>query len=226
MIYHYIRRYLKNVYEKPSLKIKWSQLDNIKFFHFIEDRYTMEEFRKELSEAKEAFRDFFEPIGTLLFRYKEDNGIAFKILPYSIEAKDSKYLSKLIHIIQNNRKAILYPYNNQNNQLAITGKIRRAINAEIYDIKESVNKKELIKYAIRKALDLSERDIVIQLKRIYLVKILQENQSLPKVVTKEKTELDKEKANRYNGYSQEQFEETYKKLFKLLLRIFLRVCVS
>ncbi len=212
MLYQYVKRYLKNKYNKPNTNIAWHDLDDIQFFTHIEKRYTRADFLKELSEVKEAFRDFFEPVGKIIFRYKEQSGIKFKIFPYRTHPKDSQHLQKIIQIILNNKKYIQYPYQHQNDQIAILGKIRRDINREIAETDESVNTKELIKYALKIALELSERDIIVQLKRKYIVKIFKQNNV---VKTEEIAPPTKREgaANRYNGYTQEEIEETYKEIF-------------
>ena len=213
MIYQYVKRYLKNTLEKPKVDFEWSALDDIKFFSFIEQRYTLEEFSKEISEVKVAFKDFFEPVGNIVFRYKEESGIKFKIFPYRVKPQDSKHLQNIIKIINNNRKQIKYPYQGQDDQIVILGKIRREVNREVFDSQESVNTKELIKHAIRIALGLSERDIITQLKRKYIIKIFNKNTVLD--IDKEVSAPTKRegKANRFNGYTAEQIEETYKEIF-------------
>ena len=219
MLYTYTKRYLKKNY-KLSTSITWGVLDNVQFFNYIYERYTQEEFEKEISEVKEAFKDFFEPVGNILFRYK-DGTIKIKIFPYVLKPQDSIYLDELISIIKNNPKAIKYPYKGQMNQIAITGKIRRAINQVLYQSNESINKKELIKYAIRKALELNERDIIVQLKKIFVVKIYHKTNAVAKnteeIDSIDLHEYDDKKnessANRYNGYDEEELKATYKELF-------------
>ena len=211
MLYHYVKRYLKNKYQQAHGDVVWKPLDDIQFFNHIEKRYSHEDFVKELSEVKEAFRDFFEPVGKIVFRYKEKSGIQFKIFPYIVEPKHSKHLKKIIEIILQNKKYILYPYKGQNDQIAITGKIRRDINRELFHTQESVNTKELIKYAIREALQLSKRDVIIQLKRKYIVKIFEKNSVLHvDVAVPSKREGI---ANRYNGYTPEEIIESYNTIF-------------
>ena len=175
MIYQYVKRYLKNTLEKPKMNFEWSPLDDVKFFNFIQQRYTLEEFSKEISEVKVAFKDFFEPVGKIVFRYKEENGIKFKIFPYRVKPQDSKHLTNIIKIINTNKKYIKYPYQGQDDQIVILGKIRREVNRELFDTEESVNVKELIRHAIKIALHLGQRDIVTQLKRKYLIKIFNKN---------------------------------------------------
>ncbi|MDF1874518.1 hypothetical protein JHD48_02090 [Sulfurimonas sp. SAG-AH-194-I05] len=215
MIYLDVKRYLKTTYLKPSLSFEWTPLYNIQFFAFIETKYTSTEFNKEISEVKEAFKDFFEPIGKVVFRYKEESGIRFKIFPYSVQPQNSKHLKNIIKIINSNRKHIKYPYQEQNDQIAILGKIRREINQEIGDTQESINAKELIKHSIRIALDLGERDIVVQLKRKYIVKIFQKNKILEveKEVAVQTIEPRKGEQNRFNGYSKKEIEEAYTTIF-------------
>ena len=199
MIYQDVKRYLKKQIVNPSINFKWSEEDNIAFFTYLKSHYTEEEISKNISEVKEAFRDFFEPVGTIVFKYTK-NKIQFRVFPYKLEPQNSKYLDAIIEIIKRNKDSVIYNYNGNKNQIVITGKIRRDINFEINIHDEPVNKKELIKYAIRKALNLSERDIIIQLKRKYLIKIFNDKKS--------------NKNGRFNGYSKEEVEEGYKTIFK------------
>jgi len=211
MIYQYIKRYLKDTIDEPDIDFNWSALDNINFFSHIDKRYTLEEFAKNISEIKQAFKDFFEPIGKVVFRYKEERVLKFKIFPYVVDPKDSKHLSNIIKVIQNNRKYIQYPYLGQTDQIAIYGKIRRNINIEVFDTDESINIKELIKYAIAKALDLGKKDIVILLKKKYIIKIFKKNTVLNSEVN---APVKREGvSNRFNGYSLKEIEETYEEIF-------------
>ena len=212
MLYQYVKRYLKKTFGHAREDFNWDLLDNIHFSTYIEGRYTTSDLMKESSELKEAFKDFLSPIGKIIFRYTEDNGIKIKIFPYRVKPEDSKHLKSILKIIGINRKYIKYPYQNQNDQIAIMGKIRRDINRELFDTQESVNPKELIKHAIKIALKLSEEDVITQLKRKYIVKIFQKNEVLEADV-----EAPSEREgiqNRYNGYTAEEIEETYTEIFE------------
>ena len=99
MIYHYVKRYLKNRYIEPKIDFTWTYIDTLKFFEYIDKRYTQEEFIKELSEVKEAFRDFFESVGTIIFRYTDMEEIKIKIFPYRVEPQNSIHLQTIIKII-------------------------------------------------------------------------------------------------------------------------------
>lgn len=203
MIYQYIKKYLKNNFSSPTVNFRWDKNKNSSFFKYIEQKYTINEFQKELHEVKQAFKDFFEPIGNIVFKYK-DGILNFKIFPYTVEPKYSIHLNNIVKIIQEHKEAISYPYNGQDNQIAILGKIRRRINFEIQDTKESINQKELIKYAIRVALKLSDRDVVVQLKRKYIVKIFDTN-----MIAKHKPQTREGIKNRYNGYEEREIEAAY-----------------
>ena len=214
MIYNHVKRYLKEKLSKPNIQQSWGTLDNVQFFNYLYQRYSDKDIEKEISEVKEAFRDFFEPVGTIVFRYSIEDGIRFKIFPYQVDPKNSKHLNTIVSIINKNKKAIIYPYQGKTDQIAITGTIRRKVNLEINSVKESVNKKELIKYAIRKALDLGDRDVIVQLKRKYLVKIFSSN----KIIKHLDEDMQKQKgiANRFNGYSEEEMEENYDSIFNTM----------
>ncbi len=221
MIYQYIKKYLKNNFSSPTINFKWDKNKNSSFFKYIEQKYTINEFQKELHEVKQAFKDFFEPVGNIVFRYK-DGVLNFKIFPYTVEPKYSIHLNNIVKIIQEHKEAISYPYNGQDNQIAILGKIRRRINFEIQDTKESINQKELIKYAIRIALKLSDRDVIVQLKRKYIVKIFDTN-----IIAKQKPQKIEGAKNRYNGYEEKEIEVTYNDIFsKTDIDTFLQTVMS
>lgn len=214
MIYQYVKRYLKNTLEKPTMDFEWSAVDDASFFSFIQRRYSLEEFAKEIREVKIAFKDFFEPVGNVIFRYKEANGIKFKIFPYRVNPQDSIHLQNIVEIINTNKKCIQYISQGEDEQIVISGKIRREVNKEVFDTKESINVKELIKHAIKSALHLGKRDVITQLKRKYLIKIFNKDTVL---------DLDEELAiqtrkegdtNKFNGYTAQEVEETYKKIFE------------
>jgi len=210
MIYQYTKRYLKDTYKEPTENFQWKNLDTLRFLQHIQLRYSDEVLQKEIKEVKEAFKDFFEPIGTLLFRYTEEYGVRFKIFPYRVKPQESEHLERIIKIIKKNKKHIQVCYEGQENQIAILGKIRRDIDALMFDSKESVHKKELTKYAIKKALHLSEKDIVVELKRIYIVKIFDENAQEEIEKPLESTDTVKT----HNGYAKENIEKSYNAIFK------------
>ncbi len=214
MIYQYVKRYLKHSYKKPKIDFIWTASTNDNIIKYLNKRYKEQEYSGEISEVKEAFKDFFEPIGNIVFRYKKDIGIRFKVFPYRIKPENSNHLDAIVSIIKDNPKAIKKRYQGQDNQISISGKIRRSINSELIDSEESVNAKELIKYAIKIALKLSDRDIVVQLKRKYIVKIVDKTVEVK---------------NNLNGYNSEQIEETYRELFNggiVTINMFLKKIIN
>ena len=189
MIYQDITRFLKRYLGKPSADYKWKTKDNLALFSFIQDRYSDEHIQNNAMETREAFRVFFEPIGNLLVRFSLEDGISYKLLPYHIKPSESKHLKTLEKIIKENRRAIEYPYNDKDDQIALLGKIRRKINAEIVETKERINKKELVRFAIKQALDLDEKDIVLTLKKCYIIKLFKKNSFLKTVQPSKDIEL-------------------------------------
>jgi len=211
MIYQYSKRYLKDKYEEATEDFQWKNLDNLSFLSHIQQRYSDEQLQKEIQEVKEAFKDFFEPVGTILFRYTQEYGVRFKIFPYRVKPQESQYLPEIVKIIKKNKKHIQVCYDGQENQIAILGKIRRDIDSLMYTSEESVHKRELTKYAIKQALHLDEKDIVVALKRIYIVKIFDENKQDKEI---EAPLESKEAIKTHNGYSKENIEKSYKEIFK------------
>ncbi len=208
MIYQDTLRFLRRKIKKTTSDYQWRELDNIDFFNMLFARYELDEIKTNTQEIKEAFRDFFEPVGKLLFKFDITDGVQFKIIPYSVKPSQSKHLNRLVEIIKENRTAIIHPYNGREDQIALSGKIRRRINSEIADSEESVNKKELIKYAIKQALKLSDKDIILLSKRKYIVKLFQ------KVEKKEPVQSIEQKPEKYHGYDIEELAEDYEQFFE------------
>lgn len=212
MIYQDTKRFLKRHLISPNSNRGWASHDNFLFLNFIQGRYSDDEIRLNAPEIRQAFRDFFDPIGTLEIDFDVYKGINLKILPYSVEPQHSIHLSTLIDIIRENRRNIEYPYNNREDQISLRGKIRRAINAEIVESDEAVNKKELIRTAIKQALELNVRDVVVQLKRKYIIKLFQKNNFLSSDV-KEPSGINTQE-RRFQGYNEIDLKNHYNELFK------------
>ena len=175
MIYQDVKRFLKQHLRTPTLDYSWSEKDTLALFKFLQKRYSDDAIDNNAMEIREAFRHFLEPIGNALVRYSSRTGISYKVFPYHLEPSKSKHLPTLISIIRENRRSIEFPYNGRHDQIAIKGKVRRAMNAEIIETDENINKRELTRHAIKEALGLGERDVVLHLKKKYLIKLFHEN---------------------------------------------------
>ncbi|MDA7848184.1 hypothetical protein N8972_01710, partial [Sulfurospirillum sp.] len=125
MIYQDVKRFLKRYLNKPTQNYEWTGRDNFVFLDYIQSRYSDEQIDNDVMEVRQAFRDFFEPVGSLVVRFSRSTGIMYKIMPYSVKPEKSKHLKKLISIIQENRRSVEYPYNEKEDQIALLGKIRR-----------------------------------------------------------------------------------------------------
>ncbi|MEA1919013.1 MAG: hypothetical protein U9N52_04175 [Campylobacterota bacterium] len=211
MIYQDTLRYLKRKLSTPKKNQEWGGHENFALLHYLQSRYSDTEIEQNSREIKIAFRDFFESAGSLIFRFSLDKGVAFKITPYSLNPQDSSHLQSLITIIKNSRRNIDYPYQGREDQIAIFGRTRRAMNAELAETDEHVNKKALVQFAIKKALGLSDRDVILNQKRKYLIKIFQAMPHLEKEV-KAPSEIDQSE-RRFNGYEPQNLENHYNEFF-------------
>lgn len=210
MIYQDVKRYLKRNYQTPSKEYQWSGHDNLRLLNYIQSRYSDEQIQNNSSEIKQAFRDFYEPICALVIRFKLDTGIAYKVIPYHVNPKNSKHLKNIIDIIRKNRRYIEYPYHERDDQIALLGRIRRHINAEIIETDEAINKKELVRYAIKEALELDGRDVVLHLQRKYIVKIFKKNSLLNSYAKEPMPKDDAE--NRFQGFNSQDLSNHYNEL--------------
>lgn len=205
MIYQDTKRFLKQHLKQPSSTYIWDNNDNIAMFKFLQKRYSDDHIDNNAMEIREAFRHFLEPVGNALVRYTS-LGISYKVFPYHLEPAKSRHLKSLIHIIHSHRRCIDFPHNGREDQIALLGRIRRAMNAEIVETDENVNKRELVRYAIKEALGLGERDVVLTLKKKYIIKLFHENSFV--------STPEAQRAELLNIISEFQLQSDYEELFR------------
>lgn len=208
MIYLGLKFYLKNTFKIPSKKFIWTQEKNDDFFKYYNDNFSNKSLHKTRNklEVKQAFVDFFEPVGYILFRMNETK-ISMKILPYRVEPQNSKYLQTIVQMIEDNKDLVEFDYKQRADQIVIQHKLRRNLYNFVDSIEdEPVNKRELIKYAVKIALDLEEKDFIAKKKKQIFIKLFKYTKR--NEVLEEATE-----SSRYNGYSEEELDELYKEYF-------------
>lgn len=198
MLYEDLKLYLQTNLPKASLDFVWNDTYNNNFFNYIANKLPEQDLNdeKNLFIIRQVFKDYFEDIGYLLFKINEKK-IKFKIFSYKTEPKDSINLSLIIKIIDDNENLIEFEYNNKHDQILLKKELVSYINNFAYRItNEEINKKELVKYAIRKALQLNESDLVINKNLQIFIKLFRHK----KVAESEKNTI----ASRYNGIDEKE----------------------
>ncbi len=199
MAYSELIYYLKANLQKPSINFRWSDEDNKKLFEHINEFFPDESIDKyeNILEIKRAFKEYFESVGYILFKMTNKQ-IRLKVFPYTIEPKESVNLGSIVDILNENEDLIEYNYKGKEDQILIKEELVEKINEFAYAIEnEEINKKELIKYAIREALKLKHSDIIISKKNKIFIKIFTYKKSVPET---QKNTI----ANRYNGIDEEE----------------------
>ena len=201
MSYSKLSVYLKTNLRAPSVSFNWTDEDNKKFFDYIDENFPQDYLKKDknLFEIKQAFKDYFEHVGYILFQIKHYQ-IRLKVFEYKIEPKESENVDAIIDIIDKYEEYIVENYRGKEDQIFIELELKDKIFDYIKTIKEeNVNKKELVKYAIREAFELNDSDIVMLKKECIFIKkcdILKKN-----II---KSTEEKTIANRYNGIDEEE----------------------
>ena len=192
------------------MDFNWSQEHNTDFFNHIEEEFSKDGFLDEenIAEIEQAFKEYFEAVGYIVFELK-DECIDLRVLPYETEPKDSVNLDDIIDIINENEDFIEYNYRGNENQILIKEELRDEIFDFASDIdNEEINKKELIKYSFRKALELDETDIIVVKKGSMFIKLLSKLKR--KYVSKEgKSTLER----RFNGIDEDELVSFYEEYF-------------
>lgn len=210
MVYKKIKFFLKTNIEKPSIDFKWDNKYNNKLFSFLNEECPNEDLSidENKDKIKRAFRKYFEPVGYVLLKLKE-NEIKLKIFPYKIKVEDSINVEPLITILEYNQDCIEYDYNGKEDLISLNTKLKDLLNNFVNDIKnEEINKKDLVKYAIREAFELTERDIIIIRDDRIIIKLL-DDASMDNVPYDEQNTI----ANRYNGINEDDLKSFYDDVF-------------
>ena len=201
MAYSKLTLYLKTNLRTPSKDFVWTKEDNQNFFNFIDENFPEDYLKQDenLLAIKLAFQKYFEPIGYILFQIKNYK-IRLKVFEYKIEPKESENIGEIVNIIEKHENNIVKNYNGKKDQIFMQKWLKDEIFNFIESLKdEKVNKKELVKFAVREALKLKDNDIVMVKQESIFIKLCD-------VIKKREVPKDKlnTKLNRYNGIDEEE----------------------
>lgn len=212
MQYDDLTLYFKNNLESPSLDFVWTDEDSKKFFEFMrENAPTAFLTKKEnLLVIKDAFTLYFQHVGYVLLKINV-NQIKLKIFPYHIEPEQSKNISKIINIIDNNPDLVIREYKEKSDQIYLKGELRDEICNFTKTIKdEKVNTRELARFSVRQALELKNEDLIMLKRDCIFVKLCDKLKKNEVSQNLKNTIL-----NRYNGLSEEEMFDFKKEHFDL-----------
>lgn len=205
-----LKTHLKSLIEAPSIDFKWSDEHNTKLFSFLDEHLDGESISDKGTQAvvKQAFKEHFENVGYTLFKFT-DTKLSLKVFPYKIEPKDSTNLDALIDIIEQNENLIEYNYNGKDDLICLQQELTFELIHFVNNItNEEINKKELLKYAIREAFELHKSDIIIIKNNQIFIKLF-DNGNIREVKEEEKGTI----ANRYNGLDEDELRSFYNDFF-------------
>ncbi|WP_455756276.1 hypothetical protein [Sulfurimonas sp.] len=204
MKYDDIKFYLRSNLSNPSLEFEWRDEDNKGFFTFIKEKFPKKFLneKENLLTIREAFASYFEPVGYILFKINK-NEIKLKVFPYSVEVKKSKNVDKIINILDENKNSIVNSYKGKDDQIYLDSKLRNKIFSYIYTIEdEHVNAKELVRFSVRKGLELQNEDLIMLKEDCIFVKLCD--------ITKKKKVADR----RYNSIDEKEMQDFCEEHFK------------
>ncbi|WP_137012428.1 hypothetical protein [Sulfurimonas crateris] len=210
MLMQKLKTHVKTSLGTPTVDFKWSDEHNEKLLSFLDknfESYTLLD--KEIQqEVKVAIREHFEPIGCTMFKVSEKE-LKVKLIPYKTEPKDSINLDAIIEIIDKNEDLIEYNYNGKDDLICLKKELTLQLTHFVNKINnEEINKKELLKYAIREAFELNDSDIIIIKNSQIFIKLF-DDKSVKKVSDEEKNTI----ANRYNGLDEDELSSFYNNFF-------------
>ncbi|ABB44727.1 hypothetical protein Suden_1450 [Sulfurimonas denitrificans DSM 1251] len=210
MILSKLKLYLKTIVGEPSIHFVWNDEHNEKLFSYLNEHLDDETIDTLTVQAtiKKALREHFESLGNVLFKISSSQ-LRMKLFPYKIEPKDSINLEYIFNIIDENSECIEYEYNDKKDLICLNEDITIKLKSFVNHItNEEINKKELLKYAIREALELKSSDIIIIKNSQIFIKIF-DTSSCREIADSEKNTI----AQRYNGIEDEHLISFYKNFF-------------
>lgn len=209
MLLSKLKLHLRSIVGEPSIYFIWSDEHNEKLFLYINEHLDDTIENKEIQTAiKESLREYFESVGYILFKISSSQ-LRMKIFPYKIEPKDSINLDSIINIIDENEDLIEYDYNDKKDLICLSKELTLKLTHFVNHItNEEINKKELLKYAIREAFELKDSDIIIIKNGQTFIKIF-DLSNYREVAESEKNTI----AERYNGIDEDCLVSFYKNFF-------------
>lgn len=210
MQFQKLKTYIKTVVGTPTIDFKWGSEQNQKLLLYIDKLFKSSSLLdKEIQKViKQAIREHFEPIGSVIFKITEDT-LRIKIIPYKTEPKNSLNLEAIIDMIEQNDDLIEHNYNNKDDLICLQKELTLKLTHFVNKINnEEINKKELLKYAIREAFELYKGDIIIIKNSQIFIKLFNES-SVKEISEEEKNTV----ANRYNGLDENELESFYNDFF-------------
>jgi len=210
MILSKLKLYLKTIVGEPSIYFVWNNEHNEKLFSYLDEHLDGEtiETLEVQTAIKKILREHFESLGSVLFKISSSQ-LRMKLFPYKIEPKDSTNLEQIFNIMDENSDFIEYDYNDKKDLICLNKELAIKLIFFVNHItNEEINKKELLKYAIREALELKESDIIIIKNSQIFIKIF-DMSNCREITESEKNTI----AERYNGIKDEHLISFYKNFF-------------
>jgi len=210
MLLQKLKTHVKTTIGAPTVDFKWEDDHNEKLLSFLDKNFDSSSLLdKEIQkEIKLAIREHFEPIGSTMFKVSEKE-LKVKLIPYKTEPEESINLEALIEIIDKNEDLIEYNYNDKEDLICLKKELTLELTHFVNNINnEEINKKELLKYAIREAFELESSDIIIIKNSQIFIKLFDES-NVKKVSDEERGTI----ASRYNGLDEDELKSFYNNFF-------------
>lgn len=208
MLMQKLKTHVKTTIGTPTVDFKWKREHNEKLISFLDKNFESLSLLEIQKEIKAVIREHFEPIGCTMFKVNEKE-LKVKLIPYKTEPRDSINLDAIIDIIDKNEDLIQYNYNGKEDLICLQKELTLELTHFVNKINnEEINKKELLKHAIREAFELNGSDIIIIKNSQIFIKLFDDN-SVKKVSDEEKNTI----ANRYNGLDEDELKSFYNNFF-------------
>jgi hypothetical protein len=210
-MFHVTQRYLRQRFQAPSRNAIWTLEDSDNLLQMLQRDFTQQDIDNQKEEIKEAFIDYFQNVGKSIFRFSRGQGIQYRLVPYTLQPEDSQIRKKLIDYILEHKDQILYPYKGKNDQMYINSDLKHALEDKINKSTEPIDPKALLVFVIKKALKLSERDIVLVKRDDIIVKVFNTVNELDSSIASPKDKKSGE--DRFKGYDQKEIEAHLASIF-------------
>lgn len=210
MLLQKLKTHVKTIIDTPRVDFKWGSEHNEKLLSYLSKNFESSSLldKEVQQEVKQSIREHFESIGYTMFKVAE-NELRVKLIPYKTEPKDSINLDAIIDIIDQNEDLIQYNHNNKDDLICLQKELTLELTHFVNKINnEEINKKELLKYAIREAFELQKSDIIIIKNSQIFIKLF-DNGSVKQISDEEKNTI----ANRYNGINEDELKSFYNNFF-------------
>ncbi len=164
------KKFLVENFDPENLDVNFSDEKLKIFLKELEEFYSIDEICVSKSDIRQAIHEYFSGLGDVFVFFRRLEKVVVRVIPFKPEKIDASYINALDNIIRVNKESISNSEDNKN--LVVVDEYLYNIIFEVLNHYPHVNKRKMIiKEALKKALELSDKDVIVFFNNKIVIKL-------------------------------------------------------